>query len=246
MQGSQVTQQKTECLGWLTAALWSACDMLPFAGCVEMKPMWTCRSSLRQLTFRRDNQVKSLEIRSLKVLYVHLPLESPCDTRLAHHIWGLLFETPGLAPAWFLLDDDALILGFYLFWWGMLILTVYQLVSFPAGHTLRLPFSEPSVIRWLISDQSNMGKVMYVACSSGGQISSILNNFCHPLNTMGAEEGTEALWVGGTMRWKLYKKASSLPTKPSPGYQPTFTVATCESILKCNNPLRFGAIYFRS
>ena len=59
---------------------------------------------------------------------------------------------------------------------------------------------------------------MYVASSSGGQISSsVLNNFCHLLNTMGAEEGTEALWVGGTMRWKLYKKASPLPTKPSPG-----------------------------
>ena len=39
MQGSQVTQQKTECFGWLTAALWSACDMLPLAGYVEMKPM---------------------------------------------------------------------------------------------------------------------------------------------------------------------------------------------------------------
>ena len=156
--------------------------------------------------------------------------------------WRFTFEDCSLRlhAAWFLLDDDVLILGFYLFWWGMLILTVYQLVSFPAGHTLKLPFSEPSVIRWLIFDQRNVGKGMYVASSSGGQISSsVLNNFCHLLNTMGAEEGTEALWVGGTMRWKLYKKASPLPTKPSP-------VATWESILKCNNPLRFGAIYFRS
>ena len=39
MQGSQVTQQKTECFGWLTAVLWCACDVLPFAGYVEMKPM---------------------------------------------------------------------------------------------------------------------------------------------------------------------------------------------------------------
>ena len=131
--------------------------------------------------------------------------------------------------------------------WQMLILTVYQLVSFPAGHMLRLPFSEPSVIRWLIFDQRNVGKVMYVTSSSGGQISSsVLNDFCHPLNTTGAEEGTEALGVGGTMRWKLYKKASPLPTNPTPGLPTTCTVATWESILKCNNPLRFGAIYFRS
>ena len=39
MQGSQVTQQKIERFGWLTAVLWCACDVLPFAGYVEMKPM---------------------------------------------------------------------------------------------------------------------------------------------------------------------------------------------------------------
>ena len=38
-RAARVTQQKTECFGWLTAVLWSACDVLPFAGYVEMKPM---------------------------------------------------------------------------------------------------------------------------------------------------------------------------------------------------------------